>query len=170
LGKKSSIGRGTTGIANVNQWKQVHKYIITDAKVTVDYIEDRMDFNADKIAFYGYSWGGALAPYIMAVEDRLNLGIVALFGVSSLRKYQFKELDQVDYLPRVNVPMLMLGGRYDFNNSAREQQAFYNLLGTSAENKKLMQYESTHDIPRIDLVNESLGWLDKYFGKVKIDG
>jgi len=166
----ASNGRGTTGIANVNQWKQAHKYIITDAKVTVAYIEDRMDFDADKIAFYGYSWGGALAPYILAVEDRLNLGIVALFGVSSLTKYRFKELDQVDYLPRVKVPMLMLGGRYDFDNPLRDQQAYYNLLGTPLENKKWMQYESTHDIPRVDLVNESLSWLDKHFGKVKVNG
>ena len=90
-----------------------------------------------------------------------------MFGVSSIPKYRFKEFDQVDYLPRVKIPMLLLDGRYDFDYTIEQQQAFYDLLGTPENEKKWMLYESTHFVPRKDLINESLKWLDKYLGPVE---
>jgi class 3 adenylate cyclase/dienelactone hydrolase len=132
----ASNGRGTINITNLVQWKQAYRYMISDVKTTIDYLETRSDLFLNKIAFYGASWGGAIAPYILASEDRISLGIVKNFGVSSMAKYRFKEFDQVDFLPRVEIPMLMLGGRYDFDYVMEQQQAFYDLLGTPLNDKK----------------------------------
>ncbi len=62
--------------------------------------------------------------------------------------------------------MLLLGGKYDFDYTMEQQQAFYDLLGTPKDKKNWIIYESTHYIPRKDLINESISWLDKYFGPV----
>jgi len=160
----SSFGRGDHDFSNVNSWKQTYKCIITDFRVVCDYIQTRSDIDRDKISYYGNSWGGGVAPYILAVEDRVKVGIVSLFGVASIEKYMFKEFDQVDYLPRVKIPMLLLGGKYDPDYYLEQQEAFYNLLGTEEKDKKWIIYESTHFIPRKDLINESISWLDKYLG------
>lgn len=163
----ASYGRGTTHITNINLWKQAYRYIIQDVQITLDYLQIRNDIDIEKIVYYGISWGGAVAPYILSIEDRINLGIVALFGVSSVKKYLFKEFDPVDYLPHVEIPMLLLGGQYDFDFTIEQQRAFYDLLGTPEADKNWMVFESTHYIPHHNLVSESLNWLDKYFGKVE---
>ncbi|MBL7113840.1 MAG: SUMF1/EgtB/PvdO family nonheme iron enzyme [Bacteroidales bacterium] len=162
----STFGRGSHNKSNVNSWKQTYRNIITDVHVVCDYLETRNDIDSEKIAFSGFSWGGGIAPYILATEERIKLGIVALFGVQSIDKYMFKEFDQIDYLPRVKIPMLLLGGKFDFDYTMEQQKAFYDLLGTPEGDKKWIVYESTHYIPRKDLINESVSWLDNYFGPV----
>jgi eukaryotic-like serine/threonine-protein kinase len=163
----SSNGRGAIGITNPSKWKQTYTYIIKDVQVTLDYLQTREDINLERIAYYGFSWGGGIAPYILASEKRLKLGILNLFGLSPVEKYRLKEFDLVDYLPRVKIPMLLLGGRYDFDFTMEQQQVFFDLLGTPKTETKWMIYESTHWIPREYLINESLNWLDSYFGQVK---
>ena len=103
-----------------------------------------------------------MAPYILAIEDRIKLGILAACGVHSDGSNQ--ELDQINYLPRVKIPILMLNGRYDFDFTMKKQQAFYDFLGTPEEEKVWIKYEYTHGAPHIEVINESLQWLDTYFG------
>jgi len=162
----SSHGRGRISINNLNEWKETYKNIIADVRITIDYLQTRNDIDSERIAFYGLSWGGAVAPYILATEERIKLGILKLFGVSSGEKYRFKEFDQIDYVPHVHIPMLLLGGRYDPDFTMVQQKAFYDFLGTPKSDVKWMVYETTHWIPRKDLINESLIWLEKYFGPV----
>ena len=163
----STYGRGEIRPTNLYTWKQVHKNIMTDFQVACDYLQTRNDIDADRLAYYGFSWGSALATYVLAIDDRIKLGILALFGISSVEKYRYMEFDQIDYVPHIKIPMLLLGGRYDPDFVIEQQQAFYDFLGTPESDKKWIIYESTHWIPREDLINESLTWLDKYFGPTK---
>jgi len=43
----------------------------------------------------------------------------------------------------------------------------YDLLGTAENDKKLNTYPTDHFVPENELIRESLGWLDRYFGPVK---
>lgn len=161
----STYGRGDSNFST-EKWIQAYQNIINDIMVTCDYLHLRNDMDTSRIGYHGLSWGGGLAPYVLATEKRIKAGILALFGVSSMEKYRFKQFDQVDYLPRVGIPMLLLGGKYDPDFTLEEQQAFYDLLGTPDKDKKWVITESTHWIPRDELINESRIWLDKYLGPV----
>lgn len=159
-----TFGRGKNKTRNAHAWEQRFKYRMIDIQIVCDYLLTRDDVDSERIAYYGLSWGGFIAPYALAIEDRIKLGILGLFGVQT--KEEWKGFDQINYLPRVKVPMLLLGGQFDMDYTLDQQQAFYDFLGTSEIDKKWMLYESSHYIPRYDLVNESLNWLDKYFGPV----
>jgi dienelactone hydrolase len=43
---------------------------VKDMRRTIDYIETRTDMKADRIGFYGVSWGGEIAPLPLAIEPR----------------------------------------------------------------------------------------------------
>ena len=63
----------------------------------------------------------------------------------------------------------MLNGRYDhFFPVESSQVPLFRLLGTPDKDKKHVLYEAGHgDLPRKEVVRESLDWLDKYLGPVK---
>jgi hypothetical protein len=62
----------------------------------------------------------------------------------------------------------MLNGSYDTNLGLEEGiKPMFDLLGTPAEHKRLMLYETDHIPPRNEYIKETLAWLDKYLGPVK---
>jgi eukaryotic-like serine/threonine-protein kinase len=77
-------------------------------------------------------------------------------------------VDQLNFAPRVKVPVLMLNGRFDFIfPTASSQEQMFRLLGTPPEHKRRVVYETGHDIPRTEMIKETLNWLDRYLGPVK---
>ena len=62
----------------------------------------------------------------------------------------------------------MLSGKYDsvfpFELS---QTPFFNLLGTPDNLKRRVVFEGGHFLPRLNMVQESLNWLDQHLGPVK---
>ena len=62
----------------------------------------------------------------------------------------------------------MLNGRYDFLWPPRiSQEPMFRLLGTPTEHKRRVVYDTGHDVPRTEMIKESLNWLDKYLGPVE---
>jgi pimeloyl-ACP methyl ester carboxylesterase len=103
---------------------------------------------------------GGLIP---AIEPRIKANIIALGGLDFQRP--LPEVDIVNFLPRVKQPTLMLNGKYDFFfPELSSQELFYRLLGTKKEQKKHLIYESGHNIPRNELIKETLNWLDQQLG------
>jgi hypothetical protein len=43
----------------------------------------------------------------------------------------------------------------------------FEALGTAAADKRHLIYEGGHDVPRTELIKETLGWFDKYLGPVR---
>jgi cephalosporin-C deacetylase-like acetyl esterase len=133
---------------------------------SIDNLETRSDIDRTKLAFEGSSWGAALGSLLPAIEDRIKLCVLIDPGFY-LRK-SLPEVDQLNFAPRVRVPVLMLNGRYDFFCPVETAQLpMYGLLGTPKEHKRRVVYETGHNIPRNELIKESLDWLDRYFGPVK---
>lgn len=133
---------------------------------SLDYLQTRTDIDSGKLAYFGWSWGGATAPILLAVENRFQAAILGSGGLEFART--LAEADQINFAPHVKVPILMLNGRYDhFFPVESSQVPLYRLLGTPEKDKKHVLYETGHAPPRKEVIRESLDWLDKYLGPVK---
>ena len=133
---------------------------------TIDYLETRKDIQADKLAYLGWSWGGFMGGIMPAVEKRIKVVVLNVGGME-MRK-TLPEVDQINFIPRVTQPVLMLNGKHDmFFPVESSQRPMFNLLGTPAKDKKIIIFDSGHLVPRTEFVRESLIWLDKYLGQVK---
>jgi dipeptidyl aminopeptidase/acylaminoacyl peptidase len=110
------------------------------------------------------SWGAELAPLMLAVEPRLSLGMICL-GALSLQP-ALPEADPANFAPRVRVPVLMLNGRYDYYSPVETtQDPLFKLLGSPAEHRRRVLYETSHGIPRNAVIKEVVAWMDKYWGQ-----
>jgi serine/threonine protein kinase/dienelactone hydrolase len=133
---------------------------------SLDYLQTRKDIESEKLAYFGWSWGGATGPILLAVENRFRAAILGSGGLEFQKA--LPEADQINFVPRVKVPVLMLNGRYDhFFPVESSQVPLYRLLGTPEKDKKHVLYETGHAPPRKEVIRESLDWLDKYLGPVK---
>jgi hypothetical protein len=43
----------------------------------------------------------------------------------------------------------------------------FELLGTAAKDKRYRVYPGGHSAPRVEVIREALGWLDRYLGPVE---
>ena len=139
--------------------------IVKDYRRSLDYLETRSDIDNDKFAYYGMSWGGWMGTIIPAVEERLQANIILAGGMFSQGQ---PEAEQINYVTRVDVPTLMLNGRYDSTRPYDTSiKPMLDLLGTPDDDKKLVVYETDHIPPKVEYIKEILDWLDLYLGPVK---
>jgi len=133
---------------------------------SIDYLESRPEIDRSKLAYQGLSWGGAMGSVLPALEDRIKVCVLIVPGFN-LQK-SLPEVDELNFAPRVKVPVLMLNGRFDFFYPLEtSQEPMFRLLGTPKEHKRRVVYETGHNIPRNELIKETLDWLDRYLGPVK---
>jgi pimeloyl-ACP methyl ester carboxylesterase len=106
-----------------------------------------------------------MAPMLLAVEPRLSLGLLLVGGF--YLQAALPEADVINFAPRVKVPVLMLNGRYDFFFPTEQaQEPMFAMLGTPPADKRHVLFDTAHNIPRNDLVRESVDWMEKYWGPV----
>lgn len=130
---------------------------------TIDYLETRKDMQADKIAYLGISWGGFMGGIVPAIEKRFKNVVLNVGGMVMERA--LPEVDQINYLPRVTQPVLMLNGSYDmFFPVETSQKPMFRLLGTPQSQKKMLVYPSGHLVPHTEFIKETLAWFDTYLG------
>ena len=143
----------------MNEWRQ-------DLGRVLDALSQRQDIDATRIAYYGLSFGGSMAVPLVALEDRLKVAVLGPAGFA----YRFlpPEADAINYVSRVKIPVLMLGGRHDYIFPLEtSQKPMFDRIGTPADQKRHVVFESGHvDFPRSELIREVLGWLDRYLGPV----
>jgi dienelactone hydrolase len=147
-------------------WRDHMVMWVKDFGRTLDYLSTRADMDTTKFAYFGFSWGGNMGGIIPAVEPRIKASVLYVAGLTMERGRP--EVDPVNYLPRIKSPVLMLNGKYDFFfPTETAQKPFYEFLGTPAADKRWIVYEGGHDVPRTELIKESLAWLDRYLGPVR---
>jgi dienelactone hydrolase len=169
---KGTFERGTNDLAAIidhdlgsRQYAALLVQEVQDFERSLDYLETRPDIDAGRIAYYGMSWGGLLGAIIPAVEVRLKASVLVAGGI--IGDYR-PEAHPVNYVGRVTVPTLMLNGKYDsFFTPKMSSRPMFDMLGTPAEHKRQIFYETDHIPPYNEYVKETLAWLDKYLGAVK---
>jgi len=133
---------------------------------SIDYLETRPEIDRGKLAYEGVSWGGAMGSLLPAVEDRIKVCLLIVPGLYFQKC--LPEVDQLNFVPRVKVPVLISNGRFDFFYPVEtSQEPMFRLLGTPKEHKRRVLYETGHNIPHNELIKETLDWLDRYLGPVK---
>jgi pimeloyl-ACP methyl ester carboxylesterase len=142
-----------------SQLDQARAYV-QDLGRTLDYLETRGDIDVSGLAYMGLSLGGFWGPVTLAYEDRFRVAIFIAGGLAGSMA--------ASTAPRVTVPVLLLGGRYDYMVPVdTSQKALFDLLGTPAELKRRVIFEAGHlPLPRADVIRETLEWLDRYQGPV----
>jgi dienelactone hydrolase len=133
-----------------------------DLNRTFDYLATRGDVDRNKVVFYVFSAGGATVP-VPAMEPRLA-GLIFLSAGLPRRAFP-PEIEPANFAPRIKMPVLLLGGRYDYMAPMEvAQKPLFNLLGTPASAKRHVIFESGHVPERIAVIREVLGWLDRTLG------
>ena len=137
-----------------------------DLRRSVDYLETRPDIDPTRLAYYGASWGGYLGGLMPAVEPRFKAAVLLVAGLE-FQKGQ-PEVEPINFLPRIKMPVLMMNGRYDhYFPVETSQRPMFRLLGTPPQHKRWVISEGGHIVPRAQLITEALDWLDRYLGPVK---
>jgi len=130
---------------------------------SLDWIATRPDLDAKRVAFYGASWGAFLGPLMLAVDERLKVGVLVGGGLEA--QEALPESDPFQFLGLVHQPVLMVNGRYDFFFPVEETQVpMFKGLGTPAKDKRHVVLEAGHVPPNDVLTQEVLDWLDRYLG------
>jgi dienelactone hydrolase/predicted Ser/Thr protein kinase len=136
-----------------------------DLRRSLDYLETRPDIDHERLAFYGFSWGSQEGPISLALENRFKTAVLADGGCNSNKT--LPEVDPINFVPSIRIPVLMINGRYDFGIPFETcQQPFFRLLGTPAADKRQVVLESGHGLPYTPWFRETLDWLDHYLGRV----
>jgi eukaryotic-like serine/threonine-protein kinase len=149
-----------------NAYREHVVYWTKDLRRSVDYLETRTDIDMQRLAFYGISWGGRMAPIMLVLERRFKAAVVTVAGLR--HQHAQAEADPFNYLPRVTLPVLMLNGKYDFYFPVEtSQRPYFERLGTPAADKSWKIYDGSHAVPTTQLAKESLAWLDRYLGPVR---
>jgi dienelactone hydrolase len=135
-----------------------------DVRRAVDYLESRSDIDRTRLAFMGQSWGSAMAPIYIAVEPRFTVAVLSLGGFYV--QHSLPEVDAFNFAPHVRIPVLLLNGRFDFFYPIDSSQfPMFDLFRPPDGQKRRVVYDTGHNIPRPELIRESLEWLDKYLGQ-----
>lgn len=150
--------------ANTHQYSDYLIQVVEDFRRTVDYLESRKDIDADRLAYYGMSWGALMGGIIPAVEKRIKTAIILAGGIY---ESGLPEANPLNYVSRIKMPFLMLVGRYDtILDHESMAKPMFEMIGTPEEHKVLKIYETDHIPPKSEYIAEILAWLDLYLGPV----
>ncbi|MBT8398460.1 MAG: SUMF1/EgtB/PvdO family nonheme iron enzyme, partial [Gemmatimonadetes bacterium] len=138
--------------------------LVKDLRRSLDYLETRSDIDAERMAYYGMSWGGNMGAVIPAVENRFQASVLVAGGLFGIGR---PEASDFNYVTRVTTPTLILNGKYDvYFPPETSSRPMLELMATPPEDKRLILYETDHIPPRAEFMKETLAWLDKYLGPV----
>jgi dienelactone hydrolase len=159
----------TTWVPNTSRFYADHVIRATqDLMRSVDYLESRADIDAERIGYFGTSWGALLGAIPLAMEPRIKAGILLAGGFPPMEARP--EVTTSNFAPRAMMPVLMINGRYDYLFSLESsQRPLFELLGAPPEHKKHSLYETGHGVYSYhteQIKQEVLDWLDRYLGIV----
>jgi eukaryotic-like serine/threonine-protein kinase len=135
---------------------------VKDFRRAVDYAFSHPEFSSERLAYFGTSWGGRMGAIIPAVEKRVKVAVLVSGGLPAGRA--FPEVDPLNFVTRVTIPVLMINGRQDpIQHLHTAQLPMFRLFGSPPAQKRHVIFETGHGpYPRSPLIKEVLGWMDRY--------
>ncbi|MCC5866666.1 MAG: SUMF1/EgtB/PvdO family nonheme iron enzyme [Wenzhouxiangella sp.] len=140
---------------------------VKDVRRTVDYLESRDDIDSDRLLYHGLSLGAVRGSFALAIEQRFRTGILVSGGMVSTSHLP-PEVQQIDYVTRIHMPLLMVNGKEDFNFPYRDsQRPFFESIATPEDEKHLLALDWGH-LPTgyTDVIRAVVDWADRWLGPV----
>jgi hypothetical protein len=140
---------------------------VKDFERTIDYLETRPDeFDTNKLAYEGASRGARWGAILPAIETRIKVAVLVVGGLNTAMPPEFS---QVNFAPRIKIPILMQNGRWDSTFPVESsQKPLLALFGTAERDKQLKIYEAAHDVYDLNEARkDEVEFLDRYLGPVK---
>lgn len=154
---------GGDQLKSTTRWRDYVIYFAKDIGRSIDYASTRADLDVSSIGFLAVSRGGALSPMMLTAEPRIKAAALWINGLY-LEKIA-PEADAINFASRITIPVLQLNGRYDFNFPPQlSSDPFFLALGTPAEHKRRVLYDTGHNLPPNESIRETLDWFEKYLG------
>ena len=153
-----------------NDWRNMMISWARDIGRTIDYLETRPEFDATKVAYYGFSSGAVYAPVFAAVEPRIAVSM--FIGGGLIPREMPPAMHPVHFAPRSRTPSLMINGRDDFLLPYEvSQRPLFDLLGAPEDHKRHARLRGGHipSDPR-EIKREVLDWLDEHLGPIEPTG
>jgi pimeloyl-ACP methyl ester carboxylesterase len=137
-----------------------------DFRRSIDYLVTRPDVDRGRLGVFGAST--VRVPLFLVGEQRVRAVVLACSGLGFSR-LPLPEADPLNFLQRLHVPTLVVGGRYDFVFPLETSMSpMFRLLGAPEKDKRLALWEGGHVAPNDKIViKETLDWFDRYLGPVK---
>lgn len=152
-----------------NNWRDHMVAWSQDLRRSVDYLASRDDIDLERLGYFGFSWGGAVAPVMLATERRIGAAVIVVGGLLMQRAQPMA--DPFHFLPRVEQPTVMINARYDsFYPLETSGRPFFDYLGAPEDQKRFVVIDANHGVlsyARNQVVGEALEWLDTYLGAVR---
>jgi len=137
-----------------------------DLRRSVDYLETRNDIDRERLAYFSISWGSQMGPIMTALEKRFKVAVFAAGGCDP--DAVLPEADPMNFAPHVKIPVLLINGRYDFVFPLDTcQEPLFRSLGSPAQDKSHVLYDTGHAPPLLPMMKDTLNWLDHYLGPVR---
>lgn len=138
-----------------------------DVMRTVDYVVERDDLDADRLAYLGLSLGAELATP-MALEKRFDALVLVGGGLDpAWRGNVPEEVAPWNYASRITTPTLLLNGRQDYMHPYFESQVpYFEAIDVPEEDKRFVVLETGHVPEWNDVIRYTLEWLDERLGPV----
>ena len=154
---------GGDQLKSTSRWRDYVIMFSKDLRRTVDYLATRSDIDSNRIGYLGVSRGAALAPIMLAPESRIKAA--ALWIPGFYPEKVAAEVEPLNFLPRVTIPVLQLSGRYDYTFPDETSSVpFFQTLGTLSDQKRRVVYDTGHNLPPNEAIRETLDWFDHYLG------
>ncbi len=139
---------------------------LREVRRTVDYLEARGQTDMNRLAYLGLSWGAEHGAIVLALEKRFRTGV--LMDGGAILTPVLPVVDESNFAPRVDVPVLMINGANDYIFPLESSQIpYFQSLGVPASQKRHSVYETGHvafnAFPE-EVVDEIRNWLDEQFG------
>lgn len=165
----------------------------TDVMAGIDFAIDEGWVDADRMAVYGWSYGGMLTNHVITKTDRFKAAItvasatlyVANYGHDQYQRWWEEELglpwlpeNRENYdrispfynLDKVTTPTLIVGGEDDWNVPIQNSEQLYIVLKRRGIPTELVVYPDQghvwEDVPSYekDLYERYFVWLERYLG------
>jgi predicted esterase len=142
---------------------------VKDIRRTLDYLSSRGDVDMNRLAFHGLSYGASRSMFALAVEPRFRIAMLVSTGISPTSQLP-PEIQQVDYLARVRIPVLLVTGRNDFTFPYETtQKPFFEYLGTPMSDKRHVALDWGHLPPGYtELSRQLIDWSNQKLGPVEL--